>query len=606
MKIKNIINNLSSVPAHFYFGRRSRMHLTIIITLLALVFIHPSPPNDYRMTTLNNQLLSNPSEWIICGPTSWQDLKNYLPEAKLNGISVSVMLLPPFQSTNICSQSSYSEPYGNDYIHWAQEIALLSLRYSNLTQFGIYELRENLNLGYLRHTYIDSVITASKSLNPRMQFISPHKNFYVDRDATGNGNGTSWANAANKLSLLNWALIAGGDTIYISGGTDSTTYFSDLLSNKNIVGGYVVITKGIDTGHDGNVYFVSTGGLGERYTLWSNNCSYLKFDRLNFIWNTDIVDSTLSYACFHIRDSDHIWLSRCNITTNGRAFPSTVGTSTSLSYTDNNMEVLTNNYETGQDILQIVNGGGGHVITGNKMILGGLNNSPTAAHHDHIQIVREGSSNNLETVIANNLFYFNKDAVAANCISVQEPYTSRYLIYNNIISLHSKGMGGIYCGSGSSSYDVSLRIFNNSIITERTTGNNDVAVTIGESGYPDTLIIRNNIMVNDYAEMLGIYTPLSSINYLDVDFNYYDSVDRAGLLIYANSSYLNFAQWQALGHDANSTVNSTTFIDIKGLDLADYITESGRNLGVSLSSYFTTDILGNPRTGTWDMGAIEQ
>ena len=179
------------------------------------------------------QLLSNPSEWIICGPTSWQDLKNYLPEAKMNGISVSVMLLPPFQSTTICSQGSYSEPFGNDYIRWAQEIASLSLRYSNLTQFGIYELRENLNLGYLRHTYIDSVITAGKSLNPRLQFISPHRNFYVDRDATGNGNGTSWTNAAINFPFK-LGFNRGGDTVYISGGTDSTTYFSEHLSKKKL------------------------------------------------------------------------------------------------------------------------------------------------------------------------------------------------------------------------------------------------------------------------------------------------------------------------------------------------------------------------------------
>jgi len=45
--------------------------------------------------------------------------------------------------------------------------------------------------------------------------------WYVDRDATGSANGTSWTNAWNNINNINWASISSGDTIYFSGGTYS-------------------------------------------------------------------------------------------------------------------------------------------------------------------------------------------------------------------------------------------------------------------------------------------------------------------------------------------------------------------------------------------------
>src|SRR5574338_1632324 len=54
--------------------------------------------------------------------------------------------------------------------------------------------------------------------------VSAQTLWYIDRDATGSKNGTSWANAWNRFEQINWASISAGDTIYVSGGSDSTTY----------------------------------------------------------------------------------------------------------------------------------------------------------------------------------------------------------------------------------------------------------------------------------------------------------------------------------------------------------------------------------------------
>ena len=51
---------------------------------------------------------------------------------------------------------------------------------------------------------------------------------YVDKNATGQNNGTSWANAWQSFSSINWYSIQPGDIIYISGGTDSTVYYETL------------------------------------------------------------------------------------------------------------------------------------------------------------------------------------------------------------------------------------------------------------------------------------------------------------------------------------------------------------------------------------------
>jgi len=44
-------------------------------------------------------------------------------------------------------------------------------------------------------------------------------NYYVDKNASGGNNGTSWANAWESFADINWALVAAGDIVYLSGVT---------------------------------------------------------------------------------------------------------------------------------------------------------------------------------------------------------------------------------------------------------------------------------------------------------------------------------------------------------------------------------------------------
>lgn len=54
-------------------------------------------------------------------------------------------------------------------------------------------------------------------------------NFYVRKGASGSNNGTSWTNAWNEMSQINFSSVSCGDTIWLAGGT----YTTQLTINKN-------------------------------------------------------------------------------------------------------------------------------------------------------------------------------------------------------------------------------------------------------------------------------------------------------------------------------------------------------------------------------------
>jgi len=79
-------------------------------------------------------------------------------------------------------------------------------------------------------------------------------NWYVDNQASGANNGTSWGDAWQGFSDIVWGSLNPGDIIYISGGETEKTYYEQLhVQTSGSENNPITIKVGQDDGHNGNV-----------------------------------------------------------------------------------------------------------------------------------------------------------------------------------------------------------------------------------------------------------------------------------------------------------------------------------------------------------------
>jgi hypothetical protein len=592
-----MIKHMKKIPSFHHLQEHVSLFLTVIqLSIILFVFIPP----------INAQTKLIP----ISEPNDWTKLIYSLSKAKMGGINIYVSLLPPSKTPPICPTCNYSEPYRLDFISWAKVIANLSLRYSNLTGYALEDFQENLNLGYLRKTYIDSMITAGKSINPRLQFITTLPNiYYVDKNATGNGSGSSWTNASKTVSDLHWANINGGDTVYISGGTDSLTYAKVNLEDKRF-SSQVVITKGKDAGHNGNVIFQNSGSttipLYTAFTFGLIDCKNIKLIDLTFntIITTD--DNPDNMDIVKIKQSRNIIIDSCIIISNGIGDPIEMSQDTTCTISYNHIEVLSNSYNTQNDCIWIGSGAGGHTIIGNTIIAGGINDSYN--HKDIIQMNEEGSTDKLQMTIANNILTFlNESATQGQGIYCDGMHSNSFLVYNNIITMITQNTSFVvYNGDGT--HSSSIRLFNNTIVGG---GTDEGGFDFGNN--IDTLIMKNNIMELDSANNFNIQFigtgGLAAITYKDIDYNQYYR-PGSGVTFWDGSAVIHWTKWQALGYDTHGSDIAAIFANKWGTNIVDYILSTGSigiDAGTDLSAIFTTDIRSVKRLlgAAWDRGAVE-
>jgi hypothetical protein len=449
--------------------------------------------------------------------------------------------------------------------------------------------------------------------------------WYVDRDASGSANGTSWANAWNRLDQIAFGSLSAGDTVYVSGGNDSTTYLTNYTGVINCIekrsprytfasGNPVVIARAWESGHNGQIYFTRADtSVAYRYVFHLEGISNIKFYGLNFynlkggsryaglayLGGSDQGNYTDSLQYFEncsFVDSGYgglVYMAGCKITLKNCW-----------------LEEYENWNLKDSDPLAASGGRGGHTIDGCTIIQ--YNHANSDAHRDMIQISDWGvGSENLDFKICNNMIINRSpDGTAWNALiySPNRSGNNRFLIYNNIVVTKDiNTVGGMFIYGDGLDY-LSVRIYNNTILLQ---GDGGVPM-VTDSGI-DTLIIKNNLIIVDSTtdHLVDVSDAVQNEN-ITIDYNCWGMDGGAsGALYYSNSGVRTFAQWQSEGYDLNGfTVNSTnvTWVDKYDTSRTDYYTTTGRDLGDNISAECPEcayDALGNPRTGSWDMGALE-
>ena len=477
-------------------------------------------------------------------------------------------------------------------------------------------------------------------------------NYYVSNETKGTGDGLSWTNAKaagyGVSGAFNWSTLQPGDTVFFDGGSDSLTYnwiypygFEGTAENP------VVFTKGREANHNGGVWFTGRntpddGGNVNLIQIGANGytTSYLTIDNINFQIDTSISYGSLALIAVsglgHTIQNCNIYATanaigkRINGTTTGNFI--SAGECTTLTLFNNHFEVreeYANDTTLWFDGMYMSGGDGGHIIDGNTWILRGLE---PESHKDILQIgYLEGGTTQLDRpsiTIRNNFLYGGSlTTEGMNCAIYG--YSSASLtwnIYNNII--YWVGIGAriidigrdMYTNGTTANMRATVKMFNNTLYNGNSSGLGGQSMWfegqrnngIGVGSFCDTVIYKNNVLYDNTGGnavfVLGSGADYDSI-YKDFNYNrnYFPNMgSNPSRFLTANSGQdFSFTGWQTEGQDNNSSITLISFDDLGGFDLGDYFTVTGRDSGVDLSSYFTTDILGNERSGAWDIGALQ-
>ena len=460
--------------------------------------------------------------------------------------------------------------------------------------------------------------------------VNAQNNYYVSNATSGNGSGSSWANARGYL-LVNWGNITPGTTVYFDGGTDSVVYDCNNydIGTRGTVALPIVITNGIDAGHNGKVVFrnTSTGAGGDSGMNLANVINTIFYNLewkggltlrnpeiwlLNFGGDSNVQNVTFSYCTFINNYS-------CGIGTNED------GTSNNIKFLHcNHYSPLDNGARNSSDMMWL---GGANHKNWEIAYCNFINANPKTgatgsdAHRDLIQC--EAGWGQGGTFKIHHNFFDDRSGGMGGAIIESEHLRGNWEIYNNIFKSNSTGgaawgqsyfMGTLSLTGQGNTYANSLKVYNNTIIAMT-----DMVRCPFFAGW-DALDFRNNIFYSYDADadwgacVTDGWTQQHSMTFTN---NQYYSIGSGSSfmvgedVIGSGAQNFTFAQWQSAGYGVGSNWNTDTpdFIDIDGLDGTDYaltLGSDGIDDGTTIA-LVVDDYSGVPRPqgSAYDKGAFE-
>lgn len=362
--------------------------------------------------------------------------------------------------------------------------------------------------------------------------------WYVYKNASGSNNGTSWTNAWQSFSVINWSLINPGDFIYISGGTDSLVYSAPLMPDcSGNSTNWITITIGkyspSPSGHSGRVIidgnnYIETAISFEEGT--GSNPNYIIFKGFEtrkvyhgFYSNLDAfrrgvkIDSCMIYDFFNggieletgdigYQNLDSVFIENCRIVSPGYSDGESDGIfvkGASKVFIHNNYIRIRNQHPTQH--VDAIQGylGNGFVITNNILI----NDSVNSTEGGGIPIIL-GSEGTNPVIIYNNYTYmggvwYSGGSWGGTLMTRwydNPPMPPTWIMHNTVVSNgpRVRGMWLEY------STPTTTKVINN-IIAQYSTTTSGVLSTFDNSTATNLSVdsIRNNLYYQSWGSDVG-------------------------------------------------------------------------------------------------------
>jgi hypothetical protein len=429
----------------------------------------------------------------------------------------------------------------------------------------------------------------------------PQTNWYVDKNTSGSNNGTNWANAWESFSNINWNSVSGGDTIFISGGTDSTVYNETLtIGNSGNSSGRIVITKGLSAGHNGKVVI---DGQNVRY-----NC--IDFNYSPYITISYIKCKNGSDADLKMRTSNST-VSHCEIyhTEGSMSLDMYGGSNNIIEYvTADESPAPVGSFAGDGDFMQCA-GGGNNIFRYNNITLRDTVNDD---HCDALQfyfstIPDETPINGGTWQIYGNIIrhtdtkIYNAQGIYIEGLDSGILDNTNWYIYDNLIII-PYGLDGI----GIRNNNLKANIYNNTIYQGSDIGSPGFYISNDKfTTSRSNIIIKNNIF---YSTSTGI-EPFSITDTLlpgcEISNNLISSPMSSPISYLTNG--ISISTWNSYPFVGTDITGNPLFKNISGLDFSLQSGSPAIGAGINLGSPFNIDVLGNPRpqTGNWDIGCYQ-